>query len=192
MSPIRMVIFASGKGSNARALLAKAGSFGEKIIPLAIISDRTDAGAHAVAKEFSIPSYTIPAKDSAKLMQLLADLKAEWAFLAGYMRILPASILNFFQGRILNVHPSLLPAYAGLHGYERAFADKIPESGITIHWVDAGLDTGPIIRQKKFPRFADDSLEEFMARGQKIEHEIYGDVLADIANGKLQAPRGEL
>jgi phosphoribosylglycinamide formyltransferase-1 len=93
------------------------------------------------------------------------------------MRILGPLLLDTFRNRIVNIHPSLLPLYPGVESYKRAFEDKVTESGVTVHLVDAGIDTGPVILQEKFPRLETDTLADFIQRGKDLEWKLYPKIL---------------
>lgn len=188
--PLSFVILASGTGSNARALIEHALNNPERFAVKALISDRADIPALKMASEKKVPAHVVSHKDEPALLELLRKLKPDWAFLAGYKRLVGKSFLEFFAdpvlgARVLNVHPSLLPAYPGLGGYERAFHDGVKESGVTVHLVDSGLDTGKVILQQSFARAATDTLETFTAKGQQIEHRLYREALELAAAGKL-------
>ncbi len=191
MSKGTFVILASGAGSNARVLLAHAKKHSEKMSALAVISDRAEAPVLQIAEEFGIPSFVIDAKNEGSLLAILRRYKPDWACLAGYKKIVGKSFLDFFDdkglgfSRVMNVHPSLLPAYPGLHGYERAFHDGVKISGVTVHLVDAGLDTGKVILQGAFEREEKDSLQDFEAKGRKLEHKLFPKALDLAMAGKL-------
>src|SRR5690606_23940773 len=129
-----------------------------------LIVDREAPVRESVAA-LGVPTFLVPAKAEGELLSLLGKLSPRWAFLAGYKRLLSSATLDFFADRnffrVINVHPSLLPAYPGLGGYERAFRDGVRVSGVTVHFVDNGLDTGLTILQEPFRREAGDDLESF-------------------------------
>ncbi|HEY8279887.1 MAG TPA: phosphoribosylglycinamide formyltransferase [Bdellovibrionota bacterium] len=183
------VILASGAGSNCKALLAHARKHREKFAAVAVISDRAGAPALDLASELGVETFVVNHKDEGAMLALLKRLRPRWAFLAGYKRIVGSGFLHFFSDkgfyRVLNIHPSLLPAYPGLGGYERAFQDGVKVSGVTVHLVDSGLDTGRVLLQESFEREDDDDLESFMARGRKIEHSLYPKALDLAAAGKI-------
>lgn len=187
------VIFASGQGSNAEVLIQAAKARGYSVACL--ISDR-EAPAIEMASRHGVPTKIIPAKNEETLLACLRDLKPSWAFLAGYKKILGAKVLEYFYdsqnkfSRIINIHPSLLPAYPGLNGYERAFADGVRLSGVTVHLVDAGLDTGLPLLQSAFAREESDSLESFMAKGKALEHSLYPEALALAMENKIKFKTG--
>lgn len=186
------LILASGKGSNAINLWKHAKLKNYKC--LGIFSNRKDSEILSYCKTNNIPHFCIRSskysKDeyNRKLKDLLQDLKVDWLVLAGYMKILPHKILkNFFNSKInkyqiINIHPSLLPNYPGLNSYERAFTNGDFESGISIHFVDEGMDTGPILLQEKFLREEQDELADFIEKGKSLEHQMFPKALDIIMN----------
>ena len=181
---LKIAILASGTGSNALALIQKAKTL-KHIEITVIITDQPRAGVTEHAKDHHIPYFEIPKnrlskiEHEQKILKTLNKHEIDWIFLAGYMRLLSSDFINVFyseklgEAKIVNIHPSLLPKYPGLDAFERAFESQDKESGITLHFVDSGMDTGKIIKQKSFEKFKDDTLEDFKKRGQSIEHEIY-------------------
>jgi phosphoribosylglycinamide formyltransferase-1 len=121
-----------------------------------------------------------------RMMTLLVEHGIHYIFLAGFMRILSPIFVSRFRKRLINIHPSLLPKFPGLHAYEQAFMANDSQSGITVHFVDEGVDTGPIIEQISFPRLDTDSIADFIARGKSLEWTIYPEVLKRLdRDGKL-------
>jgi len=184
---ISVAIFASGAGSNALNLLRTARSLKNLWIPLVIVDQKSSSLPESIAKEFpevKVSLIEAPSKIRAEHEKLiLSELKEysiEWCFLAGYMRLLGPILLGAFKSRIVNIHPSLLPKYPGLHAYEQAFAAGDSISGVTIHYVDEGLDTGPIIVQSHFERHEGDRLEDFIRRGKVLEWLLYSNVLTQL------------
>lgn len=185
---IRSIILASGSGTNAENLIRH--SFDNPDFSVAaVICDNPAAGVIGKCAALDIPCRVIPFKNSGKqhedeIRTALADYDTDWIFLAGYMRILSAEFIEDFHdsvlgcARIVNIHPSLLPDFRGRDAYRRAFEAQISESGITVHFVDSGIDTGPVILQRRFPRHRDDSLESFTARGMALEYQSYIDAVA--------------
>lgn len=177
--PMPFVIMASGKGTNALALLERARLKPELLQARALVSDREGAGALKIAEDFGIKSYVIPHREESKLLDLFAELGCHWACLAGYRRIVGEGFLSFFSAgsrgysRVMNVHPSLLPAYPGLYGYQRAYRDGVKLSGVTVHLVDSGLDTGLPVLQECFRRDELDTAESFEARGRELEQQLF-------------------
>jgi phosphoribosylglycinamide formyltransferase-1 len=114
-------------------------------------------------------------------VELLQSAGAEWVVLAGYMRMIKPPLLEAFPRRIVNIHPSLLPAFPGLEAWRQALAAGVPETGCTVHYVDAGMDTGEIIAQRAVPVLPGDTAETLHARIQVAEHALYPEVLARLA-----------
>jgi phosphoribosylglycinamide formyltransferase-1 len=189
------VILASGAGTNARALLEHAKKNPGRLEARAVISDRSGAPVLDLAAGLGVETFVVSHREEGMMLALLKRLQPRWALLAGYKRIVPQGFLDFFADdgfhRVLNVHPSLLPAYPGLGGYEKAFHDGVRVSGVTVHLVDGGLDTGPCVLQESFERSDDDDLERFCAKGRKIEHKLYPKALDLAAAGKIQLKKGE-
>lgn len=193
----RIAIMASGNGSNAEALIKKAQVLREHCNCVAVISDKENPGVKLRAQTLNTEFYSLPIKTNKveqekELLVLLNELQIDWLFLAGYMRILSANFLQNFSRNafspVINIHPSLLPKYRGKDAYEQAFASGDSFSGISVHFVDDGVDTGPIIAQEEFPRLKSDSLEDFKQRGLAVEHRLYPQVLEDIIFDRLKIP----
>ena len=190
---IRVALFASGQGSNALHLLESAKALPKLEIPVLIVDQTSSPLPQKVKKLYPavevcmIEKPSGPDKEVTRALheqQILTVLKThqiDWCFLAGYMRIIGPTLLAKFtrndQSRIVNIHPSLLPAYPGLAAYERAFAANEKLCGATVHLVDGGIDTGPIIAQSTFERMKHESLEEFKERGKNLEWTLYADIL---------------
>jgi phosphoribosylglycinamide formyltransferase-1 len=190
--PMPFVILASGAGTNARALLQRAKEKPDLLYAAAVVSDRPNVPVLEVAKEFQVPSFVIAHEEENVLLDLLAEKGCHWACLAGYKRIVGAAFLDFFSvgggkfARVMNVHPSLLPAYPGLHAYQRAYRDGVKLSGVTIHLVDAGLDTGAPILQEAFAREENDTLADFEQKGRALEQKLFPQALELAANNQIR------
>jgi phosphoribosylglycinamide formyltransferase-1 len=178
----RIAVLASGRGSNFRALVEaeRAGAFPGRIVLL--LSDRQDAGAFAIAEEFEIPARHISeGKRRARLgletealyLDACRAACVEWICLAGFMRIIGGALLDGFPDRVLNIHPSLLPSFPGLEAQRQAWVHGAKVSGCTVHLVDRGVDTGPIVLQKSVPVLADDEPGDLAARILAEEHKLY-------------------
>jgi phosphoribosylglycinamide formyltransferase-1 len=155
-----------------------------------VISDVEDSGILYLAHAYGIRAeYIGPSRFRTKLeteleerlVVLLKDAGVNLVVLAGYMRMVKAPLLDAFPGRIINIHPSLLPAFPGLEAWKQALAAGVPETGCTVHYVDNGMDTGPIIAQRRVPILAGDTPETLHARIQVQEHEVYPEVVRQIA-----------
>jgi len=193
----RVVVFISGGGSNMLAL-AKAASepdFPAEII--GVVSDKADAGGLAKAAALGIPTFSFVRKDyaskdahEAAILSALESLSPDIICLAGYMRLLSAAFINRYEGRIINIHPSLLPLFPGLHTHQRAIDADMTEAGCTVHFVTEGMDDGPVIAQATVPILAGDTAEMLAARVLVVEHRTYPQALRLIAEGKVQMEDG--
>jgi phosphoribosylglycinamide formyltransferase-1 len=191
-SPLRLAILGSGKGSNCRALLEASQKEALSYTPVLVISDVADAGILKCAEEFQILSCFIepgPFKTKfaeeaqERLVTLLRKAQVDFIALAGFMRVIKEPLLAAFPGRILNIHPSLLPQFPGLKAWEQAFEAKVDESGCTVHLVDAGVDTGKILGQSRVLIFKEDTAEALHKRIQEAEHALYPRVVDEFARG---------
>jgi phosphoribosylglycinamide formyltransferase-1 len=195
----RVVVFISGGGSNMLAL-AKAASepdFPAEIV--GVISDKADAGGLAKAAALGIPTFSFARKDydskdahEAAILSALEGLSPDIICLAGYMRLLSAAFINRYEGRIINIHPSLLPLFPGLHTHQRAIDAGMVEAGCTVHFVTEGMDEGPVILQAKVPVLPGDTAEALAARVLVEEHRTYPVALRLIAEGKASMTDGRL
>ena len=180
----RVGILLSGRGSNFRALHAAMAS-GE--VPAAIalvVSNRSDAPGLAAARELGLETLLLPHRGEpsreahdAKIVAALRAREVEWVCLAGYMRLLSPVLVRAFPRRILNIHPSLLPAFPGLDAQAQALAHGVRVSGCTVHLVDEGLDSGPIVVQRTVPVLDADTPESLAARILEQEHQAYPEAL---------------
>ncbi len=183
---MQVVVLASGTGSNFRAI-CEAVNQGELALEIqALITDKKNIGALQIAEEFGIQTIVLEyqayrSRDlyNGALEKTLAELKPDLICLAGYMRIVNREIIQKYKGKIINIHPSLLPKFPGLHAIEQAVAAEEIQTGVTTHYVDEGMDTGPIIQQVSFP-IADLSLEEIYTKLKPYEHKLYIDTLKEI------------
>jgi len=193
-APMPFVIMVSGAGTNCMALLERAKASPERFRPVGVISDRAGAPALDLAAQAGVPTFVVGHREESTLLALLRRLAPRWALLAGYKRLVGRGFLDFFADegfhRVLNVHPSLLPAYPGLGGYERAFRDGVKLSGVTVHLVDSGLDTGLAVLQEAFAREESDTLEMFSERGRRVEHRLYARALELAAEGRIRPREG--
>jgi len=188
--PARIAVLLSGRGSNFEALAAacSAGRLPAEIS--LVVSDRPDAAGLSRARERGLFAAGLSAKElggkaglEARIRDLIAERRADLICLAGYMRILSPEFVSRFPFRILNIHPSLLPSFPGLHAQEQAVNYGVRWSGVTVHFVDSGTDTGPIIDQRAVPVQGGDDADSLAARILPVEHETYVDALAKVLNG---------
>ena len=179
----QLAVFASGTGTNFVAI-AKACASGVLDARVALmVCDKPGAAVIDRAREMGVEAFVFNPKDyaskagyEAEIVRLLDERKVDLVCLAGYMRIVGDTLLQAYDGKIVNIHPSLLPAFRGAHAVEQAVAYGVKVYGITIHWVNADLDGGKIIAQRAFPYEGSDP-EEVHRIGQKIEHELYIDTI---------------
>ena len=189
----RVAVLGSGKGSNFVAIqeAIAAGSLDAKIVLVA--SDLPGATILARATAFGLPTATLaPSPFKTKLspegeialVDLLRQHEAEWIVLAGYMRVVKEPLLKAFANRVINIHPSLLPAFKGLRAWEQALAAGVAETGCTVHYVNQDIDAGEIIAQQRVPVLPGDSPETLHARIQVAEHELYPSALRKVFRGQ--------
>jgi phosphoribosylglycinamide formyltransferase-1 len=194
--PINLAFMASGRGSNLEAILEAIRTKQLDAVPKIVITNDVQARALSVAKDYGVRAIGISslgrsrAEHEKEILEVLSTEQIDFLVLAGYMRILSESFLEPFKDprgfyRVVNIHPSLLPAFPGKNSYEDAFLHGVKVSGITIHFVDGQVDHGPILAQEAFPRFEDDTLQAFKARGLAVEHKLFPKVLQQLAEGKL-------
>lgn len=193
-SKFRIGVLGSGKGSNFVAL-ADACASGKIPADIALVlSDVETAGILARARERNLPArYIAPGKFRTKLdedaeracIQALCDAKVDLIALAGFMRVLKGDFLRAFEGRIVNIHPSLLPSFPGLEAWKQALDAGVKVTGCTVHFVDAGVDSGPIIGQQTVPVLDEDTPETLHQRIHAAEHELYPNCVAAIARGEI-------
>lgn len=194
MSKIRIGVLVSGRGSNLQAIIdtIERGQLAAEIA--VVISDQADAYSLERAKKHNIPAVHVSAKGykgkrneyDALLVQELQGRSVELVCLAGFMRIITPVLIAAFPHRILNIHPSLLPAFPGLHVQKKALDHGVKFSGCTVHFVDAGMDTGPIIIQAVVPILDSDTEDSLSARILTQEHKIYSRAIQLYAEGRLK------
>ena len=193
MTRKKVAILISGRGSNMATLIdaAKAPDYPAEIV--GVLSNRAAAPGLAVAAAHGIATASLaqskfPSRDMFEdtMTQVLESWGTDLICLAGFMRILGEDFVHRWQGRMINIHPSLLPAYRGLDTHERALADRATEHGCTVHFVTPGLDEGPAILQARVPVLPDDTPDTLAARVLVEEHRIYPEALRMLANGEAR------
>lgn len=193
--PCNVAIFASGTGTNFRAIAeaCRGGRISARVACL--ITDRSDAGALEIARSFEIPSHVIDVKT--KKAGLLPEVEqdcvrlctthgVDLVALAGFMRILKGPLLNAFDGRIMNIHPSLLPSFKGLDAVQQALDYGAKIVGCTVHFVDQTIDGGAIILQAAVPVGEGQSEDDVLQKVHKEEHRIYVEAIGLFAAGRLR------
>jgi phosphoribosylglycinamide formyltransferase-1 len=190
---MRVVILGSGRGSNAEAILQaqQAGRLGKGRV-VQILSDKPDAGILALGPRFGVPAaFVDPAPFKTKLegpgedrfIEAIQGAQADLVVLAGFMRVLKPKFLGAFAGRIINLHPSLLPAFPGLDGIGQAFRAGVKATGCTVHHVTLEVDAGQIIEQAQVPIAPEDTLETITAKVHAAEHQLLPAVIAKLSSG---------
>ncbi len=196
--PIRFAILVSGGGTNLQALL----DFWRRVpldeattrsVPAVVISNRPKARALERARAADVPTEVVshlahPSREAFEraLVEVLDRYDVEWIVLAGFMRVLTPLFVGRYRDRILNTHPALLPSFPGVDGAAQAVAAGVKISGCTIHLVDEGVDTGPILAQAAVPVLSTDTPAELQARIQRVEHALYPKVVAKMLAGRFQ------
>ena len=191
---ISVGVLGSGRGSNLRAILeaCKNPDFPARVV--IVLSDLADSGCLQIAREHGIAArYIAPGKFRTKLepetesqyAAALCEAGVELVVLAGYMRMVKEPLLQPFAGRIINIHPSLLPAFPGLDAWKQALSASAKVTGCTVHFVDEGMDTGKVILQAQVPVLVNDTPEILHARIQKEEHRIYPEAIRLFAENRL-------
>lgn len=183
---------ASGRGSNLQAIIDKCESGDVPAEVVVVISDKADAYALERARKHGIPAVHIhfpyyKNKDEyeRRVVMELNEYGVELVCLAGYMRLVGKVLLEAFPGRMMNIHPALLPSFKGLHAQQQAVDYGVKISGCTVHFVDEGMDTGPIILQAAVPACYEDSGDDLAARILEQEHRIYPEAVKLFAEGRL-------
>jgi len=194
----RAVVFISGGGSNMMALVkaAKAADYPAEIV--GVISDKPDAGglekaaAEGIATfSFARRAYANKEEHEAAIFAALDALRPDIICLAGYMRLLSGAFIQRYEGRIINIHPSLLPLFPGLHTHQRAIDAGMRIAGCTVHFVTEGMDEGPVIGQAAVPVANGDTAETLAARVLTVEHRLYPQALRLFAEGRVAMAGGK-
>tara|TARA_R110000787_G_scaffold8277_3_gene27634 strand:+ start:1009 stop:1608 length:600 start_codon:yes stop_codon:yes gene_type:complete len=186
MTPLNLAILISGRGSNMEALLKAAAAPDYPAKPVLVLSNRPDAKGLETAMDAGIPALAIDHKTFGKdreaferaMDEALTEAGTEIIALAGFMRVLTPWFVNKWQGRVINIHPSLLPKYKGLDTHQRAIDAGDAEAGATVHWVSPGVDDGEIIQQSSLAILPGDTADSLAARLLPVEHQLYPEALA--------------
>ena len=182
-----IIVLISGNGSNLQAII-------DAGIPIAgVISNKPDAYGLVRAEQARIPTVIVNHKDhptrddfDRELMTAIDAFQPDLIVLAGFMRILTPEFVRHYYGKLINIHPSLLPKYKGLDTHQRALADKESEHGVSVHFVTEDLDGGPIIAQAKLTVLPDDTETSLEKRIHQIEHKLYPHVIKQISGGQIK------
>lgn len=193
MPKTKLGVLASGRGSNLQAIIDAVNNSDLEVEIRAVISDNEAAYALERARSNNISAHYVNPKGfnsreeyEQQIVKIFQAEDINLVALAGYMRLVGSTLLKAFPNRILNIHPALLPAFPGLHGQKQALDYGVRYSGCTVHFVDDGMDTGPIILQAVVPVLTDDTEEALADRILKEEHKIYPKAIKLYAAGKLE------
>lgn len=193
MATGRIVILISGRGTNMERLIqaCQAGEIPAQVVR--VISDNPEARGLQRAQSYGVPTVVVPARAfpdraafEAALLEAVREAAPDLICLAGFMRILSPRFVQAYRYRIMNIHPALLPSFPGLHAQRQALEYGVKVSGCTVHFVDEGVDTGPIIVQKAVPVLEDDTEETLAARILQKEHEAYPEAVRLFFEGRLR------
>ena len=203
--PMRLAVLISGSGSGMEALLHHVEESETSChITALVLSDRLGAKGLLIAENHGIENFAISLPNSIidlnskrlkheeLIEEKLSSHNIEAIILSGYMRLLSPNFVSRWEGRILNIHPSLLPKHPGAHAHQDVLSAGDSISGCTVHFVDAGMDTGAIISQSQVPVFPDDSIESLQERVKAVEHQIYPQAIDDFAEGKIRIIDGQI
>ncbi|MEW5323178.1 phosphoribosylglycinamide formyltransferase [Geobacillus thermoleovorans] len=189
----RLAVFASGSGTNFQAIVdaAKRGDLPAEIALL--VCDRPEAKVIERAARENVPTFVFSPKDypskaafEGEILRELKERRIDWIALAGYMRLIGPTLLSAYEGKIVNIHPSLLPAFPGKDAIGQAYRAGVCETGVTVHYVDEGMDTGPVIAQRAVPVVPGEPIEALEERIHQVEHELYPVVLRMLLTEKEQ------
>jgi len=191
----RLAFLVSGNGSNMANLIRRIMAGEIRAEAALVISNKAEVKALEHAKNLGVPTAVISHKDYATreafdeaLVRCLESYKIDLLVLAGFMRVLTGEFVKKYWGRIINIHPALLPAFPGAHAIKDALDAKVQETGVTVHFVDCGVDTGKIIIQRKIPVLPQDTLEALEVRIHNVEYEVYPEALKQVLSGKIKVP----
>ncbi|MDA8144546.1 MAG: phosphoribosylglycinamide formyltransferase [Thermaerobacter sp.] len=186
----RVAVLVSGRGSNLRAILEQSRAPGFPARVVAAVSDRGEVLALEHARSAGVEALALDAARDpswdAHLAAVLEERRVDLICLAGYMRLVREPLLSRFAGRILNIHPSLLPAFPGLDAQRQAWEYGVKVAGCTVHFVDAGMDAGPVVLQRSVPVAEDDTPESLAERILREEHRAYPEAVRLFALGRLE------
>ncbi len=193
MSRLNLGVLASGRGSNFQSIIDEIEKGSLKADIQLLIVDNSKAFAIERARKHAIEHLTIRPKDFTtkdnfylRIVDELRKREVELVILAGFMRIVGKRLIDAFPDRIMNIHPALLPSFPGLHSQRQAIEYGVRISGCTVHFVDEGMDTGPIISQAAVPVYHDDTEETLSARILEMEHKIYPEAIRLFSEGRLE------
>lgn len=198
-SSLKLAVLASGNGSNFQAILDAIATHRLQAQVRILIVNNPAARALDRAKQAGVSTVVINHREfpdreafDKALGSWLDQAGVDLVVLAGFMRVLGSALINRYKNRIVNIHPSLLPAFPGLHAIEKAHAAQVTETGVTVHIVDTGVDTGPILAQQALAIVPGETLESLGARVHAVEHELYPKVLQWFAENRVKIDGGKV
>lgn len=198
-SPLALVVLISGNGSNLQSIIdaIESGQLNAEI--RAVVSNNAEAYGLQRAREHGIPGYIQDHHDFAdrdrfdqQLQLYLQTINPDYIVLAGFMRILGPGLVSAFHNRIINIHPSLLPAYKGLDTHQRALENRETHHGVSIHLVTAELDGGPILLQGRYPIEQNDQVADLQRKGHELEHRMYPRLLCWLSENKITITKNQV
>jgi phosphoribosylglycinamide formyltransferase-1 len=191
----KLAIFVSGSGTNMQNLIVECHNGRIPAQAVLVLCDNPEAKAIARARNYGVTVIVVDRKQFADKAAFEAELaravdfsKADYLVLAGFMRLLSCDFVKKYKGKIINIHPSLLPAFPGAHGIRDAFQAKVKETGVTVHWVDEGTDTGPIILQEKVAVAEGETLETLEAKIHEVEYKLFPEALRKVLKREVKFP----
>lgn len=196
---MRIAVFASGSGSNFQAIVDAVQAGGLDVDIKLLVCDKPQAKVVARAEAAGVPVFAFRPRDYASreayeavIVEKLQALDVDLIVLAGYMRFITATLVEPYYGRMINIHPSLLPSFPGLDAIGQAIEHGVKVTGVTVHYVDGGMDTGPIIAQEALPIAIGDTVQSLTERVQVIEHRLYPQVIEWIHEGRVRLVDGKV
>lgn len=190
MTTVRAAVFASGTGSNFSAIMDQKDLACDVVL---LVCDQPHAAVIEKAKHLGVETFVFDPKDFSSreayervLIKELQQAGVTWIFLAGYMRIVGQTLLRAYDRNIVNIHPSLLPSFPGVDAIGQAFRSRVKITGVTVHYIDEGIDTGPIIAQEAVAVLPEDTLADLQTKIQAVEHELYPRVINQLISRQVE------
>ena len=195
----RLAVFASGRGSNFRAIWSEISAGNIPAEVCLFITDNPQAKSLEFARSVDISSFALDTKMpgfAEQILRLLEDHNIDLVVLAGYMKLIPADVVDCYENRIINIHPALLPAFGGkgcygLNVHKKVINSGVKKTGVTVHYVNRNYDEGHIIAQETVNVFPEDTAQSLAEKVLKIEHELFPDILKEICNNRMHWINGK-
>ena len=194
MTPPRIAVLISGRGSNMEAIVraTREGILRDRCAISCVIANRPDAPGLARARALGLTTRVVPSKGlgtrayGRRLLAALAEWHPDYVVLAGFMRVVSSDLVAAYPGKIVNIHPADTAAYQGPDGYGWAAERRLSETLVTVHLVDEGVDTGPVLRQERVSLTGAETKDEIVRRGLAVEHALYSECLAELFDGRYE------